>query len=1349
MKMNKSSLYLVIIILTLVFTSIIISIPLQNVIKNKLSQFQNQFLGKIERSYGVTFEYDSISPSFINSLKIKNFRILQDSSNEELIFIDEIILNYKLSNILFKPRTLGQVEFEAENIISLVDQNYLENIISQNLKVEEQPELISDLVLNGTVDTFTFISTFKTFTLTSNFHDINLLYNRKEEHLHVTAAETDSHLNVLDYAVLQNLDNLERYADVVNRVEKNEVDEFSVKTDKLLIFEYINNTYSIETESVSFILDNAFSVVQLPINIKIEKNRILSSILDENFSLLLNLNFSTDNLSLNFSTDSLFSMHNFNLRGLHSIFPVLNSIEPVDDLRIETSINIFLNDENSETFDVSYKALLQAPYYPFLNSKDGAEDITASFSGDRHTVTFSQLQADFQKYSLSYKGDFSLDTLNPDGSIHLELPENSLAEEVDFSIQAFQDEKRKIIFSLLTPDFFNYSGNLDYSQLETIKIISNLDLYGCTYHMPFTINISDKRIQTQDNADVHFSMIYSDSEKSIIETEWNKTKFPLRELGLGLPNYESSGKLEFAFNSLSEWDMNIKELQVVNVPILGEEYDPIDSLTLQAHITPNYIDIKKIAYNDTLSLIEGDGSVNYSFIDKDIYGVYLDLEEEGEKYAFNLTKENNFINSQVIIKNGNFERIPMLGGKGTFSGDINILGSSNNLNYGFDFQIPELVLNETVFKGNIKGKFDNNSLTINTSNLYINRFQFEKINMTYDFSSGKADTSMDFGIEFVENSLQTRLTANTILSRIESPIELMNVSNIFNNSSFTVKTDSVVIGDFSLSENNDFIASIREKKLLIKGINKNSFSGIVDLENKNLLFNLNKIHPLSATFSGSWKGEGLDLFFEDIKFDVDFLNTFVPEELHFKNGIIKGFLSISGNIKDPDFYGELFSDSIIMSNSFIETEAQAQNMYATVHGKNIDFSRFNTIISDVPVQTELSMSIEKWIPSLFSVEFSIPKGKSIRSSYTFDTMKLTYAGSASGKLGLEFNLDTREIAVNGNILADNMEVTQTSKQASSIPFEENLERNVVVDLRLTTGKSVSFILPTKELPILKANAQPQQTLDIKFNSRTNTYEVVGSLDIKSGEIYYFKRNFYITSGNIDFFESENKFDPVVNLEAQLKEFDRNANKVDIILKVNNQYLSKLSPIITSRPVMELNEIAQILGTNILSSSNISSGSVSSAVAIATLASDIVQQLGIIDQLDVFNNFENKIRNTLNLDVFSIRTQILENVLVDVFPGESPIYTADNPIGKYLDNTTVLLGKYISDSMFLQTMLQFNVNDSVNDGLFMTDALKMDVEFSFDWQNPLYDFTISTTPDLSSITGILSNTSIGLSWNYSF
>ncbi|MCF7944491.1 MAG: translocation/assembly module TamB [Spirochaetia bacterium] len=1348
MKMNKSSLHLVIIILTLVFTSIIISIPLQNLIKIKLNEYQIRFLEKIERSYEVKLEYDSISPSFLNSLKIKNFRILQDSSNEELIFIDDITLNYKIANILFKPRTLGQVEFEAEEIISSVGQEYLENIL-QNLKVDNQTELISDLILNGTVETFKFTSTFEKFTVSSNFQDINLSYNMENEHFLFTAAKTDTHLNVLDYTIFQNINNLERDADIVNTLRKNEVDGLFVKTDKLLTFEYINNTYSIETESSSLVLDNVFSIVQLPINVKMEGNRILSSILDENFSLLLNLNFTTEIFSLNFSSDNLFSMQNFDLKGLRSIFPVLNSIEKVDDLKIETSINLFLNDEKSEKFNVSYKALLKLPFYPFQNSKDGVENITASFTGDRHTITFSQLQADFREYSLSYNGDFAFETLNPNGSIQLELPENSLADKVDISVQAFQDERRKVKFSLLSPDFFTYTGSLDFSHLETIDIMSNLDLYGYTYHVPFTIYINDKKIQTQDNADVQFSMVFSESEKSIIETEWDKTKFPLRELGLGLPNYESSGKLDFTFNSLSEWDMEIEELKLIEVPILGQNYDPVESISLKAHITPNYIDIKNIAYEDTISLIEGDGSVNYSFIDKDIYGVYLDLEKDDEKYAFNLTKENNFINSQVIIKNGRFERIPIVEGRGTFSGDINILGSSNNLNYGFDFQIPELFLNETVFKGNLKGKFDNNSLTINTSNMYINRFQFEKINMTYDFSSGKADTSMDFGIEFIENSLQTRLTANTILSRIESPIELLNLSNIFNNSSFTVKTDSIVIGDFTLSENNDFIASIREKKLLIKGINKNSFSGIVDLENKNLIFDLNKINPLAATISGSWKDEGIDLFLEDIEFDVDFLNTFVPEELFFKSGIIKGFLSISGNIKDPDFYGELFSDSIIMNNSFIESEAQAQNMYATVHGKNIDFSRFNTIISDVPVQTELSMSIEKWIPSLFSVEFSIPKEKNIRSSYTFDTMKLTYAGSASGKLGLEFNLDTREIVVNGNILADNMEVTQTSKQASSIPLEDNLERNVVVDLRLTTGKSVSFILPTKELPILKASAQPQQTLDIKFNSSTNTYEVVGSLDIKSGEIYYFKRNFYITSGSIDFFESENKFDPVVNLEAQLKEFDRNANKVDIILKVNNQYLSKLSPIITSRPVMELNEIAQILGTNILSSSNISSGSVSSAVAIATLASDIVQQLGIIDQLDVFNNFENKIRNTLNLDVFSIRTQILENVLVDVFPGESPIYTADNPIGKYLDNTTVLLGKYISDSMFLQTMLQFNVNDSINDGLFMTDALKMDVEFSFDWQNPLYDFTISTTPDLSSITGILSNTSIGLSWNYSF
>jgi hypothetical protein len=154
-----------------------------------------------------------------------------------------------------------------------------------------------------------------------------------------------------------------------------------------------------------------------------------------------------------------------------------------------------------------------------------------------------------------------------------------------------------------------------------------------------------------------------------------------------------------------------------------------------------------------------------------------------------------------------------------------------------------------------------------------------------------------------------------------------------------------------------------------------------------------------------------------------------------------------------------------------------------------------------------------------------------------------------------------------------------------------------------------------------------------------------------------------------------------------------------------------------------------------------------ALAFATLATDVIQQVGLIE-LDPIQELEVSIRNTLNLDLFSIRTMVFQNILLDTIPGEYANSFTRNPIARYLDNTTLLMGKYIRDDMFIQAIIQLSILEEAGIGFFFTNDLGLDIELSYEWDTPLYNLSLALQPESFSVNQLLNSLSLGVSWSFS-
>ena len=235
---------------------------------------------------------------------------------------------------------------------------------------------------------------------------------------------------------------------------------------------------------------------------------------------------------------------------------------------------------------------------------------------------------------------------------------------------------------------------------------------------------------------------------------------------------------------------------------------------------------------------------------------------------------------------------------------------------------------------------------------------------------------------------------------------------------------------------------------------------------------------------------------------------------------------------------------------------------------------------------------------------------------------------------------------------------------------------------------MEFLWPSENLPILRSFAKTGQELTVQFDSGSNSLAVKGDVEIQGGIILYFQRNFYITEGAVQFNESEIKFDPLLSARAELREIDEDGESVEIYLVVDERPFSQFSPRFESFPSKTDSEIASLLGYSIYGSST--GEYISPSDAIIQTSDLLIGQLGLV------RSFEQSMKDIFNLDLFSVRTMILQNILLDRLVVEEEIEQygsiSSNQLGRYLDNTTLFLGKYFSDDIFLEAMLQVQSNE---------------------------------------------------------
>jgi hypothetical protein len=276
-----------------------------------------------------------------------------------------------------------------------------------------------------------------------------------------------------------------------------------------------------------------------------------------------------------------------------------------------------------------------------------------------------------------------------------------------------------------------------------------------------------------------------------------------------------------------------------------------------------------------------------------------------------------------------------------------------------------------------------------------------------------------------------------------------------------------------------------------------------------------------------------------------------------------------------------------------------------------------------------------------------------------------------------------------------------------------------------SGRKVEFLFPNENFPVLKAVLATNQTVNIHWNEAANDLAILGKILLKTGELNYLSQTFSLKEGSITFNEDETGIDPLLNVRAELKT-RTDSGLVTITLRGEGN-LSNFNPRFSSIPYRTPEELQRLVGSTLAVPGDYAQqDGVKTAIS---LASDVGTSF-------LLKPFEDSIKKNFNLDLFSVKTELLKKSLLSQ---NTPLGASD-----YLDNTRLFFGKYIGDELFLQGSLAFLQNTVPAAGA----SLLVEPEISLDFQTPFFLLNWTLQP-LHPETLFVSDNTVTFKWDWSY
>ncbi|WP_319561256.1 translocation/assembly module TamB domain-containing protein [Marispirochaeta sp.] len=794
------------------------------------------------------------------------------------------------------------------------------------------------------------------------------------------------------------------------------------------------------------------------------------------------------------------------------------------------------------------------------------------------------------------------------------------------------------------------------------------------------------------------------------------------------------------FRDFEHWTFRTEDFTLRNLPFTRSE----DSLHLSFVANSNRINLYRIEYGDDTSTIQGNG---YFAMDRFRTADFFTIQGDGwlqlfsgdseEHYQMILSLQDDQIESDISFRNAplrRFENIPL---RGDFSGDITLTGARKRPDIFVRFELEDGELNQDPFTFVSVFSLESDRMEIRELELDYLGINIQQGRGKYLFQEGAADFTAELRLPFQEEILRStlELTMDTaeILKRSRLNEFLLNpFDGRLSVKDIQLGSEEKDPWDIGFGYDGELFA--------FYGGPGNSVSGTIN-QNREFSLALSDPFPLQLRLSGILKEGDIEAELEQIRLEVEPLQGGLRFPFFYlKSGVVSGQnIKVSGPMNDPDFNGLLSARNISAESPVIPEAIGPFDGQLALEEKTLSIDNLSFAVGTGNVSADLSFVLEHWLPATYDIRIRTGLNRGVHVKTDIGQLKLD--GYALGNFNIIGDRSGTELS--GRLTLSSAVLTLTSEKLPPPPSPS--PHSLRTDFTFVTGRSVEFLWPSANLPILRSFAKTGQEMTVQYDSGNETLAVKGNIEIQGGIILYFQRNFFIKEGAVQFNENELKFDPLLSARAELREIDEEGESVQIFLVLDERPFSQFSPRFESIPSKTDAEIAALLGYSIFGGST--GEPITPSDALIQTSDLLLGQLGIV------RSFEQSMKEIFSLDLFSIRTQILQNILLDRMVVEEQASqqgaATSNQLGRYLDNTTLFLGKYFGDNVFLEAMLQVQSNEQFFSTYSGEDVYSLETEISLEWKTPFFLLDIGVYPDFRDIVSSITTAKVGLSWSLSF
>ena len=1068
--------------------------------------------------------------------------------------------------------------------------------------------------------------------------------------------------------------------------------------------------------------------------------------------------------------DSFINFNAFNGHKTRMFLPSISSVLISSNSKMNGSIT--LNGNGSHAFDTKGDAHLNISNLHFLNQRSSIE-IDGTLNVQDGVINIGKTEARLFGFRLELDGKYNLRTTLPDFNAVF------YKNDTEYARGVFAFDENEVYKGKITSlnGVISFDGDFDFNNPILTTAKGTLGVYNNRYPFDLNYNNETKLLSAITTGLTISGTAVSGGHIRVVADNLNFPRIPFirivdskvnskMDIDLSGDNIRiTSSSVRFDFESGSSLDFKLDAttknifINDIDLKARGEVYTGAFFM--------NMLDVKKsfdpfnIKIGGALHSSSESSNVNISYIPtSDQVSLYINMEGFN---GFSTIKGNPFdrINLSLLLESD-------LKKKHVIYGSINAEG------------------NEDIESG----KKDLLTLDIGFNNNILN---LSNINISYgaiSLSNSKAYLNMDTGEStFVGDTIYSheKVGDNTIFkfsleanANIKSLIDSnYKIENMTDNITGKVLFKNADFGSVFFPKSFESTLTITNNLVDIKGevlngefnFKTHTFKGVLD-----------KAFTLGFDVEGYVYNGVMDIKLSSIYLPFRYLDLLIwGDTVSFQDGLFSGDIRMVGDTSNPQFYGTLKAKSAVMWNLWAENE-----ICTIVNPKIIAFGNvLNIPPVDVFARNQKTgrvskfkagckLHLERWDLPLIELVLDVEKNNSVSVSVPLPVPNMNIdIDEVWGHFEMDlYYLNYPDIRLNltakDGTFAPPARYPKWIYDPDSPPSELGRERSfkyTKLDGTLTIEKGVSFMYPNIETPFINAAVGENQVGKITYSE--GKFSVDTDISIRSGEIFYFQKNFLITEGTLSWHPMTNMGEILestitnaflkqyardfaglnLSLSARMKDFDANGNPVDIYLLLDNATLDNLNPRFSSSTGLSDSEILLLLGQNILPTSTYSSTGISSLAYMSSVALDVVTKLGVIQPLGK-NTFADTMERALGLDMFSVRQRIFYNVIADVIPGGG-VGTAEygSSFARYLNGTTIFLGKNITDSLFFQATIHFLTSDTINNSrkvknLFI-EGLTGDAEFSFEWNTPLATISVFTNPSELSFLDFLNNIGINI------